>query len=117
MNTKSLPLLVLGSITVAIHLLGLAVVQVGAERVLAQSVSYRDLDLSRPADAAQLYDRIGHAAAEVCEAYDGLKDARPALHHKCVERAIAATVARVNDANLTARHQEYKLAQSSASAT
>jgi UrcA family protein len=104
MNTKSLPLIVLGSITVAIHLLGFAAVQVGAERVLAESVSYRDLDLSRPADAAVLYDRIGHAAAEVCETYDGLKDSHPKLLRRCVDQAIAKTVARINDANLTARH-------------
>ena len=47
MNTKSLPLIVLGSITVAIHLIGFAAVDVGAHEFLAQSVSYRDLDLSR----------------------------------------------------------------------
>src|ERR1700721_1385237 len=52
MNTKSLPLIVLGSITVAIHLIGFAAVDVGAHKFLAQSVSYRDLDLSRPTDAA-----------------------------------------------------------------
>ena len=104
MNTKSLPLIVLGSITVAIHLLGFAVVQVGAEELLTQSVSYRDLDLSRPADAAVLYERIGHAAAEVCETYDGLTGSRQTQQRQCVDQAIAATVARVNDANLTARH-------------
>lgn len=121
MNTKSLPLIILGSITVAIHLLGFAAVQVGAQQLLTQSVSYRDLDLSRPADAAVLYERIGHAAAEVCETYDGLKGARATLQRKCVDQAIAATVARVKDANLTARyHAGYKLrlaAQSPGSAT
>src|ERR1700733_14904439 len=107
MNTKSLSLIVL-AITVAIHLIGFAAVDVGAHKFLAQSVSYRDLDLSRPTDAAVLYERIGHAAAEVCEPFDGAKAA--SLQHKCVDRAIATTVARVNDPNLTARHRaEYRV--------
>src|ERR1700722_11769427 len=108
MNTKSLPLIVLGSITVAIHLIGFAAGDVGAHKFLAQSVSYRDLDLSPPTDAAVLYERIGHAAAEVCEPFDDAKAA--SLQHKCVDRAIATTVARVNDPNLTARHRaEYRV--------
>ena len=82
MNTKSLSLIVLGSITVAIHLIGFAAVDVGAHKFLAQSVSYRDLDLSRPTDAAVLYERIGHAAAEVCEPFDGSKGHAASLQHK-----------------------------------
>jgi UrcA family protein len=110
MNTKSLSLIVLGSITVAIHLVGFAAVEVGAHKFLAQTVSYRDLDLSRPADAAVLYDRIGHAAAQVCESFDASKRSGASLQHKCVDRAIASTIARVNDANLNARyHAEYRL--------
>ncbi len=66
MNTKTLPLVTLASITVAIHLLGFAAVGLGAQKLGAQAVTYRDLDLSRPADAAVLYGRIGHAAEEVC---------------------------------------------------
>lgn len=104
MNTKTLPLILLGSLTIAIHLAGFAAVHLGSQMLLAQSVSYRDLDLSRPADAAVLYDRIGHAAAEVCEPFDGAKSHAQKLRRKCVDRAIAASVARVNDANLTARH-------------
>ena len=110
MDTKTLRLTLLGSITIAIHLVGFAAVQVGAQKLLAQSVSYRDLNLSRPADAAVLYDRIGHAAEEVCEPFAGAKGFGPKLRRKCVDRAIAATVARVNDANLTARHRSnYKM--------
>lgn len=105
MNTKSLPLIILGSLTVAIHLAGFAAVHVGAEKLRAQSVSYRDLDLSHPADAAVLYERIGQAATQVCESFDGTQASRQRLRQKCIARAIAATVARINDANLTARHQ------------
>jgi UrcA family protein len=110
MNTKTLSLIALGSITVAIHLAGFAAIEVGAHKFLAQSVSYRDLDLTRPADAAVLYDRIGHAAAQVCESFDTRKISGALLQHKCVDRAISTTVARINDANLTARHHaEYRV--------
>jgi UrcA family protein len=110
MNTKSLPLIILGSITVAIHLAGFAAVHVGAEKLRAQAVSYHDLDLSRPVDAAVLYERIGQAAAQVCEAFDGSQASRQRLRQQCIDEAIATTVARVNDANLTARHHtEYRV--------
>jgi len=103
MKTNRLSVL-FGSITVAIHLAGFAAVEVGAQRFLAQTVSYHDLDLSRPADAAVLYARIGAAATQVCERFDAGAASHQALRHKCEERAIAATVTRVNAANLSARH-------------
>ncbi|HEY5102758.1 MAG TPA: UrcA family protein [Steroidobacteraceae bacterium] len=94
------PSLVFGLITVAIHLAGFAAVEVGSRTLLAQTVSYHDLDLSRPADAAVLYQRIGAAAVEVCERFDAGKPARAPLRHECERRAIAATVARVTGTNL-----------------
>jgi UrcA family protein len=103
MKTYRLSLL-LGSITVAIHLAGFAAVEVGAHKLLAETVSYHDLDLSRPADAAVLYARIGKAAVQVCERFDGGAASGQPLRHNCEARAIATSVARVNDANLTARH-------------
>jgi len=102
MKTNRLSLL-FASITVAIHLAGFAAVEVGAKKLLAETVSYHDLDLSRPADAAVLYKRIGAAATEVCERFDAGAASHQALRHRCEERAIAATVARVNDANLSAQ--------------
>jgi UrcA family protein len=103
MKTNRLSL-IFGVITVAIHFAGFAAVDLGAQKLLAQTVSYHDLDLSRPADAAVLYKRIGAAAAEVCERFDAGAASHQALREKCAERAIAASVARVNDANLSARH-------------
>jgi UrcA family protein len=94
MKTNHLSLL-FGSITVAIHLAGFAAVDVGARALLTQTVSYHDLDLSRPADAAQLYKRIGAAATEVCERFDAGTPAREPRRRECERRAIAATVARV----------------------
>lgn len=105
MNTKQMPLLLLGSITIAIHLLGFTVVAAGTHQILAQSVSYRDLDLAQPADAAVLYERIGQAAAHVCETFSGAPAPVEGSREKCVSRAIATTVTRVNAPNLTARFQ------------
>jgi len=96
--------LILGIITVAIHVAGFAAVDIGAKKLLAQTVSYHDLDLSRPADAAVLYKRIGAAATEVCERFDAGAASHQALREKCAERAIALSITRVNDANLSARH-------------
>ena len=103
MKTNSLSL-IMGSITVAIHLAGFALVDIGARHLLAQTVSYHDLDLSRPADAAVLYQRIGAAAAEVCERFDAGAASHQELRERCAARAIAATVAHLNDATLRARH-------------
>ena len=105
MKTKRLSVLVLGSITVAIHLIGVGAVELGAQRLTAQSVSYRDLNLSRSADAAVLYDRIGQAAAQVCETFNSPKLPRQTLRSRCVDLAIATTVARVHDASLTAHYR------------
>jgi UrcA family protein len=104
MNTKQMPLLLLGLITIAIHLIGFALVTAGAQQILAQSVSYRDLDLAQPADAAVLYERIGQAAAHVCDTFSGAPSPAEASRDRCVSRAIARTVTRVNAPNLTARH-------------
>jgi UrcA family protein len=103
MKTNRVSLL-LGSITVAIHLAGFAAVEVGTHKLLAETVSYHDLDLSRPADAAVLYARIGQAAVQVCERFDAGAASHQPLRQNCEARAIAASVARVNDANLSARH-------------
>jgi UrcA family protein len=105
MNTKTLPLVTLASITVAIHLIGFGAVGLGAQKLGAQAITYRDLDLSRPADAAVLYARIGHAAEEVCAPFAAAARAGHTLHDKCVEQAIAATVAQLGDANVTAQHR------------
>jgi UrcA family protein len=104
MNTKTLPLITLASVTAAIHLIGFGAVGLGAQKLGAQAITYSDLDLSRPADAAVLYARIGHAAEEVCAPFAGAARAGRSLHDKCVERAIAATIAQLDDANVTAQH-------------
>ena len=46
MNTNRLSV-IMGAITVAIHLAGFAVVDIGAKHVLAQTAKHHDLDSSR----------------------------------------------------------------------
>jgi UrcA family protein len=96
MNTQTLSHLTLASVTVALHLFGLAALGVGAQKLGAEAVSYRDLDLSRPADAAVLYSRIDRAAEEVCAPFGGAAAAATSLRASCVDRAIAATRAQLN---------------------
>jgi UrcA family protein len=52
------------------------------------SALYGDLDLSRPADAARLLDRVGHVAHDACRYLDSLFPLNPDTG--CVDRAIAA---------------------------
>jgi UrcA family protein len=67
-------------------------------------VSYADLNLSKPADAAVLYTRLRLAAGSVCGEYD-IRDLRSTqLHAACAQRALSAAVASVNQAELTALH-------------
>jgi UrcA family protein len=52
------------------------------------SALYGDLDLTRPADAARLLDRIGYVARDACRYLDSLFPLSP--DPGCVDRAIAA---------------------------
>jgi UrcA family protein len=52
------------------------------------SALYGDLDLTRPADAARLLDRVGHVAHDACRYLDSLFPLNPDAG--CVDRAIAA---------------------------
>lgn len=70
------------------------------------TVRIADLNLSLPADAAALYQRIRRAARNVCG--DGLAGgSQPAssLDWDCVREAVASAVTRVNQPLLTAMHQ------------
>lgn len=68
--------------------------------VRRQVVRFADLDLTRPAGARELYQRIRYAARNVCETYDHLGRDRD-----CVEQAIARAVGDVGVPLLTTRHQ------------
>ncbi len=55
------------------------------------SVSYKDLDLSRPADARVLYARLRHAASSVCASNPAA--AGNLLHHAAYDRCYSAAMA------------------------
>jgi UrcA family protein len=74
--------------------------------IKSATVRLTDLNLSRPADAAALYQRIRRAARKVCgdELAGGSPPASP-LDWDCVREAVASAVTRVNQPLLTAVHQ------------
>ena len=76
-------------------------------KVKTQSVSYADLDLSKPAVAQTLYKRIKAAARHVCGPVDNYTFVTPSkAFRQCYEQAIADAVAQVDRPSLTALHRE-----------
>src|SRR5262245_21233187 len=78
-----------------------------APKEKAQTVSYADLDLSKPAGAQTLYKRIKAAARQVCGPSDQYTFVTPArAFRECYAKAIADAVAQVDRPSLTALHRE-----------
>jgi UrcA family protein len=75
--------------------------------VKSQTVSFDDLDLSKPAGAQTLYKRIQKAARHVCGPADNYSYLTPRKKFReCFEEAVAAAVAQVDRPSLTALHRE-----------
>ena len=68
-------------------------------------VKYADLDISSPAGAAVLYQRIRFAATQVCGVADQRELARLANAKACADKAIADAVATVDNDTLTDVYQ------------
>lgn len=64
------------------------------------SVSYRDLQLSRPGDARKLYLRLQYAAQTVCVAPPRFELERYAVFQRCVQTTLANAVTRINSPEL-----------------
>lgn len=60
------------------------------------TVSYRDLQLSRPSDVRILYARLQRAAARVCEAPSPFELERYAAFKYCVQVTVKDAVVRIN---------------------
>jgi UrcA family protein len=72
-----------------------------------QTVSFADLDLSKPAGAQTLYKRIKAAARRVCGPIDHYTYVAPAqAFRECYAKAIADAVAQVDRPSVTALHRE-----------
>ncbi len=65
-------------------------------------VSYRDLDLSRPADVRTLYGRLQHAAASVCGQVSTLELQRYMAWKRCYRSALDSAVLSVHSPELLA---------------
>jgi len=71
--------------------------------VLQRTVSYGDLDLSRPDAARILIARLGDAAAQVCGGEpDGHAIGPMAAYRSCRQKALKAAVARIGSPVVTA---------------
>ena len=70
-----------------------------------RTVRFTDLDLTRPADVAQLYQRIRVAAREVCQPLSERDLTLLAASRYCVLGAIDRAVGEVNSQTLSRYHQ------------
>jgi UrcA family protein len=66
-----------------------------------KTVSFADLDLSKPAGAQALYDRIKKAASSVCGELEDEQFEHRMLFRECYDQAVANAVAKANRPMLT----------------
>lgn len=76
-----------------------------AENVPSRVVHFSDLDLSRTADVAVLYQRLKGAARAVCAPLDIRKLERYLRYKACVQSAISTAVAKVDRPELTTYYE------------
>jgi UrcA family protein len=69
------------------------------------TVPYRDLNLSQPADAQLLYQRLRRAADTVCVAVPTYELARHAAYERCFRIVLDRAVMSVGSAELSAIHR------------
>jgi UrcA family protein len=71
---------------------------------LQQKVSYAQFDMSQPAAANQLYQKLHAAAKQVCEPFNGAQLRQKADFRACVDETLATAVAAVNKPLLSNVH-------------
>jgi len=100
-------------ITLAAAVVCLAAVTAGARAdevnadVPARTVRFADLDLTTQKGAAVLFTRIRNAAEEVCGEPGSRELAQVVAAKACVDRAIARSVAAVNNAKLSGEYDAH----------
>ena len=82
-----------------------------AVEIPSVKVSYVDLDLSNPAGAATLYQRIKAAARTVCAPLESTQLKRHLLWRDCYQQAVSNAVATIDRPTLTALHQAARTAR------
>jgi UrcA family protein len=90
---------------------GTALAAPPAGEVPSVTVSYADLDLSNPAGAHTLYQRIRAAARMVCAPLASKELKRNGLWRDCYEQAVSNAVATIDRPTLTALHQAARTAR------
>jgi UrcA family protein len=70
----------------------------------AMMVRYSDLNLDTQAGAAALYQRIRHAAEQVCGKVDSRRLEEVAAAQNCMDKAIVSSVSDVGNAQLTSQY-------------
>jgi UrcA family protein len=82
-----------------------------APEVRSARVGYADLNLNADAGVDALYARLRRAAARVC-ATSGTLDLRSLTsYYDCAERSLAAAIAAVGNASLSARYGHMPVSQ------
>jgi len=69
------------------------------------SVSFKDLDLSRAADAKVLYRRLQSAATDVCQPVPAKELSRTLAWKQCYNAALERAVMQINAPQLVALHR------------
>jgi len=67
----------------------------------AQTVRYSDLNLNTDAGVVTLYNRIHHAAEQVCGNVDSRRLEQVAAAQACIDKAVAASVSAVGNVQLS----------------
>ena len=75
------------------------------------TVSYADLDLSKPAGVEVLYGRIKQAARNVCSYLDNRQPEHKVLWRNCYNDAVANAITAVDRPTLTALHRPVRTAK------
>ena len=68
-------------------------------------VKYEDLNLDTRSGVSRLHARLRSAAKKVCSPLDGSVVAKQGMYDACVTEAVARSVAKVGNANLTQYHR------------
>ena len=101
----------IGKVGVAVFALsaGVAFADMSQDELESVAVSYAELDLSKPAGAVVLYDRLQRAAEEVCGVDDRSSSLYSALtktdKRACYEDALSRAVAQVDAPLVKEQHE------------
>lgn len=78
----------------------------GESSIPSRTVNFRDLDLAKMKDAAELHRRIAVAAYQVCRPHIDRHNVRSiSVYRHCLDAAIDNAVKKVGNVNLTMVHE------------